>query len=526
VFPPAFRHLTRATIVGGLCALAFAGWLVTRRVDADDGHLPRSVTVVVSRSAAAVPVPRSFLGLSFEYWSFARDAGLGERPDPLFERMLIPLASGGGPVSLRLGGRSTDTSWVGTRASRPWERTRLAEPLIARLRTVLDATHARAILGLNMAAGEPRLAAATARALERGLGRRRIAAFELGNEPDYYGTIAWYGLHGLLGGAGRLLKVFSRPPSYDAARFESDYARFAAAVRAAVPGAPIAGPGYGSLRWMPELGSFIARERPTLALVTYHRYPLKDCGESTGSAQAPTTAHLLADSSSRGLAASLQPAIADARAQGLRVRITELNSVACRGEAGLSNRLPAAVWGLDALFEMVDAGVAGVDIHTRSLSSYSPLYFSRANGHWAVRATPLYYALLLFARLDGRGARVARVATPTPAIKVWRITGAGPERLVVIDKLLGRGAEVRLDLPRGEWPVSGYWLTLAGSRPSGALALGGRTFGLRSRDGRLHGRARVVRQLPYDDGAYVVRFARPGAAVVTLQRSSGSPAKT
>jgi hypothetical protein len=471
-------------------------------------------------------VPRSFLGLSFEYWSFARDAGLGGGRDPLFVRMLKPLSSGGGPVALRLGGRSTDTSWVGAGAAPSWERTAVTHGLIARLRTVLDSLHARALLGLNMAAGRPALAALTAGALESGLGPRRIEAFELGNEPDYYGAIAWYGVHRLVAGAAKLVKVFSRPRTYDLAQFEADFARFAAAVRAVVPHAPIAGPGYGSLRWMPEVASFIARERSALALVTYHRYPLKDCGESTGSPQSPTAPHLLSDVASRGLAATLQPAIAAARTQGLRVRVTELNSVACRGEAGLSNRLPAALWGLDTLFEMVEAGVAGVDVHTRPLSSYSPLYFGRQNGRWTVRPTPLYYALLLFARLDGRGARVARVDTPTPAVKVWRITGAGPDRLVVIDKLLGRDAEVRLVLPRGETATSAYWLAQPEGQPNGSLTLAGQTFGPISHDGRLHGDLRFSRHLSYDDRGYIVRFAHPGAAVVTLQRSSGQPAKS
>ena len=48
------------------------------------------------------------------------------------------------------------------------------------------------ILGLNLAADSPEVAATEARVLTDGIGKSYVQALELGNEPELYGGFAWY----------------------------------------------------------------------------------------------------------------------------------------------------------------------------------------------------------------------------------------------------------------------------------------------------------------------------------------------
>ena len=103
------------------------------------------------------------------------------------------LAPGRQPV-LRIGGNSADHTWWPIRGVIPpggasysltngWLRT--TQALAAEL-------NARLITGINLATGRPAIAAAEARAILKGIGRRYIQALELGNEPDLYGVFPWY----------------------------------------------------------------------------------------------------------------------------------------------------------------------------------------------------------------------------------------------------------------------------------------------------------------------------------------------
>ena len=49
--------------------------------------------------------------------------------------------------------------------------------------------------------------------------------------------------------------------------------------------------------------------------------------------------------------------------------MTELNSVTCGGLRGVSDSFATALWAPDALFEMLRAGVDGVNIHVRAYAS-------------------------------------------------------------------------------------------------------------------------------------------------------------
>jgi len=100
------------------------------------------------------------------------------------------------------------------------------------------------------------------------IGRSSIAALELGNEPELYGTFGWY-----RSAAGN--PVPGRPHDYDPAAFARDYSAFSPRL----PSVELAGPSSGAAPWLAKLGSFLDAE-PRVGLVTVHAYPLKHCTAS------------------------------------------------------------------------------------------------------------------------------------------------------------------------------------------------------------------------------------------------------
>ena len=514
------RWCVRALALLLATAIALAGVQASRgsrEVDADDW--PPVVAIVrADAGAPGVPIPRSFLGLSMEYQGFAHDAGAraGASADPLLAPLLGGLASGGGPPLLRIGGRSSDASW--------WDPVQRAAPggvsfaitprWLERLRAVVRASGAHVLLGLNLATRRPANAAAWARAAARGLPAGALTAFEIGNEPDLYGHVAWYAVPLARGvpASGRYARGrrYARDARYGPRSFTHEFLRYAAAVRRAVAGARFTGPGYSTPRWMPGLPAFLRAARPALAAVTYHRYPLRACFSPP---LAPTIRHLLAPTASRGLAASVAPYAAQARAHGLPFWITELNSVACGGRRGVSDTFAAALWGADTLLALAHAGVARVEIHDHLGSPYDPFALHERHGRWLAHVAPLYAALRLVAQLASAGTRVAPLPVAGRArVVAWQLAGpAGRRRVVLIDEdpaargvvrvVLGtrRAATlVRLDAPS------------LGARAGVRLA--GQAFGA---DARLHGSPRVER-VPAVGGVYAVPMRRPGIAVLSV----------
>ncbi|HEX4804489.1 MAG TPA: hypothetical protein VFU94_01205 [Conexibacter sp.] len=521
--PRGRRWLAAWLAVLGALALLIAGPLASRRpvVDADDWP-PLVATVRVDPAAASVPLAPSFVGLSMEYFGFGHDAGVrpGATPDPLLARLVRGLESEGAPPLLRIGGRSSDASWWNPAHRRPPAGVNyvITPRWLARLRTLVDATGARVVLGLNLAIRRPAAAAAWARAAARALPPGALAGFEIGNEPDLYGHVAWYGVgvpHGAgaraaHAGRGAIVRRYARVADYGPRGFAREFLRYANAVRRALPGARFTGPGYSTPRWMPGLPAFLRTARRTLVAATFHRYPLRACFSPP---VAPTIPHLLEAAASDGLAASVAPYVAQARARRLPFWISELNSVACGGRRGVSDTFASALWGMDTLLALAHAGVARAEVHTRPGSPYAPFALAERGGRWTARVAPLYAALHLFAQLAPPGTRVAPLhVTSRFRVVAWRLVDRrGRERVVLIDEdpaargvvriLLGTrrtATLIRLDAPS------------LGAR--GGVRLAGRSYGA---DARLHGRRLVARARSDGDG-YGVVLRRPGIAVLSV----------
>lgn len=90
----------------------------------------------------------------------------------------------------------------------------------------------------------------------------------------------------------------------------------------------------------------------------------------------------------------------------------------------MSDTFATALWAPDALFELLRAGVDGVNVHVRPYT---------INAAFAVTprglgARPLLYGLILFARTLGPGAQLldARLTANHPEhVKVWAVRDGG-----------------------------------------------------------------------------------------------------
>jgi len=129
-------------------------------------------------------MPAGFLGVSLEYNGL--HAYTGRDPttvNPPLVGLLGALSPGQQPV-LRIGGNSADFTWWPARHVIPPRGVRyaLTPGWLRTTRSLAQALDARLIMGVNLAAGRPTLAAAEARAFFQGIGRQYVVAFEIHQE--------------------------------------------------------------------------------------------------------------------------------------------------------------------------------------------------------------------------------------------------------------------------------------------------------------------------------------------------------
>ncbi|HTU96561.1 MAG TPA: glycosyl hydrolase family 79 C-terminal domain-containing protein [Solirubrobacteraceae bacterium] len=495
----------------------------TTRPSRSDRHRARprpvSATVSVSPDAARTPVPRSYLGLSTEYWALP----LWSAQMPVLERALaLVRVRGDGPLILRVGGDSADhTFWDPTEAPMPAWAFSLAPRWLSQARALVHRLGVRLILDLNLITDTPAAAAQLAGAARSALPRGSIEAFEVGNEPDVYSRADWLaitadrGLDGRL--PGRHTAGVALPAALTARDYLRDFRAYAAALSQVAPQVMLGGPALANPihhgRWITTLVDGAHR---SLGMVTIHRYPYTGCPGRRHTSSYATIGRILSPAASAGMAAALRPLVDDAHDAGLPLRLTELNSVNCGGRAGVSDAFATALWAPDALFSLLRAGVDGVNLHVRASAVNAPF----ALGPAGLQARPLLYGLILFARTLGPDAQLvtlrARLSRPAD-VGAWAVrVGRDTLHVLLIDKSR-RAERVSLRLP-----ATGTASVLRLLAPSAAartgVTLGGRGLGT---DGRWEGTA--VRQTVISrGGAYAVDVRAMSAALITVRVRAGT----
>jgi hypothetical protein len=365
------------------------------------------------------------------------------------------------------------------------------------LTTALDA---HTIVGINLEVNSPKVAAAEGRALVRGIGQQRIEGLEIGNEPELYGSFAWYQINHV--------KTFGRPHSYDFNGFLGDFRNIARAL----PKAPLAGHNTGSPIWMSYLDRFLKAEAG-VRVATLHRYPLKHCTKNAR----PTIAQLLTDASSRGLADSVARYANVAHAHGVPLRIDEINSVSCGGQPGVSDTFATALWSLDAMFEMARVGVDGVNMHSRPGVTNELFTFSNTNGKWRAGVNPVYYGLMTFAQAAPAGSRLLRIGgAGGTGLKVWATSAPDHKiRVVLINKNRSGERTTTLRIPGASGAATVARLEAPGLSAKHGVTFGGQSFGTSTDSGVLAGKQRAESIAP-TGGSYAVKVPAASAVLLTL----------
>jgi Glycosyl hydrolase family 79 C-terminal beta domain len=489
-----------AVLLAGLVTLLGAAPAVAEPLQVAATASPTAGVTVGSPSA--IVIPEGFLGLSFELTALENYAGTSPAAlNPVFLQLVRNLTPGQRPV-LRIGGDSTDWTWYPVPGMKrpPWVRYTLTPAWLSVAHSVASAVNARLILGVNLESDSVRIADAEAAAMVQAIGAPAIEALELGNEPELYGSFNWYR-------DPRGTGVRGRGPGYDFATFSRQFDT----VAKTLSGAPVAGPAIGSPIWSQSLGAFAAANHK-VSLLTLHRYALKRCQATT----TVTPTELLAESSTRGLAAGLAPEVAAARRAHDPLRIDETNSVTCRGEPGVSNTFASALWALDALFALAHAGVSGVNVHTVPNAAYQLFSFQDGATGWTGRVEPDYYGLLMFAEAAPAGAHLLSLTgTTTGAIRAWASRAPdGTDRVVVINtRARGAPEQFGVTVPHATATAALTALSAPGLTATAAVTLGGQSFGASTATGLLTGAPVAPSVLPAD-GRY--RFAVPPASAVLL----------
>jgi hypothetical protein len=423
----------------------------------------------VSLSGESLTIPPSFLGLSIEY----NELSSYESAGTLFDRVISLLGPGDGTgMLLRVGGMSADDAyWETPTTTAPAWVFAIGAGWLSELSALVQRDRLQVILDLNLAVHSPALAASFARAAAAALPAGSLAGFEIGNEPDLY----WHqpGLQ-----RERIASTIAGTPfawtvGYAARDYVRDYRAYARTLLAAAPGVPLAGPATAaaSAAWLAALNG-LGASRPRI--ITTHRYPLSNCWP-IGSRFYPTIPALLADGSSAGLAASLQGTVAYVRRSHLTLRLDEMNSVSCGGKEGVANSFASALWALDALFEMMRAGVDAVNWHIRPGTLNAPFHLV-GDG---IDPLPELYGLAVFAQMLRTGNRLLGVHTTESSdlhLKVWALGSRRGLSVLVINEG-PRAARVTLDLGRTAGPALLRRLTAPTVSSSSGVTFGGRSIG-------------------------------------------------
>ena len=472
---------------------------------------PPGAVVTIHPVVHGRPIPAGFVGLSLEYRTLL--SYLGPDPaaiNPVFVRLLGNLAPGQAPV-LRIGGDSTDWTWwpVPKMLRPPGVTYEITPGWLAVVRALAEETDAHYLLGINLEAKSQAIETAEAHALLSGIGRRHVAALELGNEPELYSKLGWYR-------SGKIY-VPGRPASYDFQGFTGEVSEF----RNAVSPVPIAGPSTGSYWWLAHLTQFLAAE-PSLGVVTVHSYWLNKCLTSPTLRGYPSVPHLLVPFPPSRLAGALPRYAALAHAHHVPIRIDEMNSVTCGGQHGVSDVFASALWALNALFQSMSDGVDGVNIHTFPGTANQLFGFTRVGGNWAATVRPEYYGLLMFARAAPPGAKLLQIVqVNTGQTRAWATMGSdGSIRVVLINDSLTHPASVLVRAPTPGRPAHLDRLLAPSAYATSGITLGGQGFGAQTVTGTPSGPSSTL-TLPSPSGtgtiaSYAVPLPAASAAMLTI----------
>jgi hypothetical protein len=530
---------------------------------------PSIANAVIDPTQAGNAVPPGYIGFSHE-WGQAQllmgDPAIGT--NPIYRQLLDNLtAYGGGPISIRVGGNSTDTTALPDASTvRPFAQ--LFEDLSSPTRDEAGPwrndfwhdnaqRHARKdgvffYLGVNLGSDVVALATSQAQVLVQNMPKGSIRAIEIGNEPDFYPTVSHH-----------------RPSTYDYTAYALDFLNWRKSIFAAVPNSPpVHGPSDASFPALPlssngititttyltpaNMSSFVQQERFSLESVGQHHYTT--FGSNVGGNPQPGVLLEPASTTARPAVAAQYAEIA--KQAGKPYRISEINSIAGSGQAGITNAFEETLWSADIMFEYVKIGAVGVNFHSNDWNSFNQWdayaafhfyvpeaqftaaysHYSAADGVPAPAPVPpppgnqftsqyevreiqsLYYGMLFFAQATAHQGQLLPVTLNTSAnLKAWATLDPtnGDVNIAIINKDITASGSIQLTVPGYKRGLVKRLLAPSFSAITG-ITIGGQTFD-GSQDGKPVGTAygEFTRS---QNGTFEVSVGPTSAFLLTLKK--------
>ncbi len=425
---------------------------VKQSIPLKDRPIPISVSSGESAEPAP-PVPRNFLGLSFEVGSLATIASYSSSGD------LVTMLRSLGTGVLRFGGVTADEqiAWSEPRLQRPaWARGVLEAGSLYGLGSLAAASGWHVLLTLGLGHFEPQTAAGEAAAAKAALGES-LDAIELGTEPDSYAR------HGL------------RSQPWTPVQYNEQIASYRSAIEALAPGIPLAGPDTSGSSAYEKWGlSEAIYEHP--ALLTGHHYPL-GCAEQPP----PSIARLLSPRIRELEEGSLLRYLFVARETEVPFRLDETNTVSCGGVPGISNTFASALWAVSYLTQAMRLGASGINLqgNPANCEGYTPLCAPNAEdlADGTLVAQPEWYALLLARSLLGERplhTTIAPAHRPNVEASTFQAADGALQYVLVDDDLPGaRSVAVHLHVGAGFHGATILSLTAPSPEALTGVELGG-----------------------------------------------------
>jgi hypothetical protein len=464
-----------------------------------------SYPATLTLSGAGHSIPRSFFGLSVEY---------NELPDfevegASFNRVLKMIQpEDGSRMMLRLGGKSADRTYYQTTGTPPVPYARTIGPnYLKDLSALVASARLRVMLDLNLAVHSPALAVQFAQAARQMLPRSTLAGLEIGNEPDLYWRENWLSKERVPTTTSSISNTWNL--NYSPADYRRDWLSYASALRSKVPGVPLGGPEIISSKpqWLDAIEGLGPLDPNFLSV---HRYASSTCWPST-SRYYPSIATMLAPHSSFGLANSIQSAAGFAHSRGQALRLTEVNSISCGGNAGVADSFSTALWAPDALFELIVGGADSVSWHLRPDTPNAP-FQPTSKG---IKALPELYGLAVFAQMTRPGAHIVGSVLNTSRgqnVKAWVVRFANGNLRVLLINKSPNATNVTMHLgPAGRAYVR--YLRAPGVGANTGIRFAGQTIGT---DGRWHGRQHAS-GVASSHGLYYLRVPKYTLALVSAR---------
>ncbi|HWL88496.1 MAG TPA: glycosyl hydrolase family 79 C-terminal domain-containing protein [Polyangiaceae bacterium] len=361
------------------------------------------VSIVVNRGTTFARIAPGFAGFSYEK-SHLIDGFFRASNAPLIN--LFKLLGPGG--LLRVGGNSGDRDdWVpdgGVDLNDAGAQKGISQANVDNLAAFAKAAEWQVLYLVNLKISTPEIAAEEASYAAAQLGSS-LSGFEIGNEPDLYGSTV---------------------PNWDGGAYRAKWDSFAAAIRTAVPSAPLTGPASAG-NYTTWTIPFAKDEKAQIDLVTQHYY------RGNGQLDSSTLDLLLAPQPS--LITELQALAKGTTDNAIpkRYRLAEANSFYNGGRDGVSDAYGTALWVLDFLFTNARYGSSGVNFHGGGNGNgYTPI--GDADGG-VVSARPEFYGMLLFSRAGAGTMYDTTVAGTTINFTAYSIGQAdGSTNIVVVNK--------------------------------------------------------------------------------------------